>query len=95
LSNSSVDTSYQYVASKDERLSIENGKPDRIDADEIPEDVSPNNQTNLTIKGIIAIRAMSAMSLAAAHIDDANKYKVCNSSSTIIHFGVDPPIGYK
>jgi hypothetical protein len=47
-------------------------------------DSSPNKQSNLAIKGIIAIAAMSAMSSAAGHIDDATKYKVCNSSTNIM-----------
>ena len=63
-------------------IEIANFGLDRLNPDETSEgqeDPSPNNQTNLAIKGIIAIEAMSAMSLAAGNIDDANKYKVCNS----------------
>jgi hypothetical protein len=39
----------------------------------------PNS--NLAIKGIIAIGAMSKMSLAAGHVADADKYSVCNYPS--------------
>lgn len=39
-----------------------------------------NNQTNLAIKGIIAIEAMSKMSSAAKQSADANKYSVCTRS---------------
>ena len=63
-------------------IEIANFELDRLSADETnegEEEPSPNNQTNLAIKGIIAIEAMSAMSLAAGNIDDANKYKVCYS----------------
>jgi len=84
LSDSSVATAYQYVTSKDELPSIKKRKPDRLDADETLWNSSPDNQTNLVIKGIIAIGAMLAMSRAAGHIDHANKYKVCNSSSNTI-----------
>jgi hypothetical protein len=84
LSNSSVDTVNQYVTSEDEPPSVEiaNFDLDRLNPDEISvgeDSLSPSNQTNLAIKGIIAIEAMSAMSLAAGNIDDANKYKVCHS----------------
>jgi len=87
LSNSSVDTAYQYVSSEDEPPSIKIAKCElgRLDPNEMQADSSPNNQTNLAIKGIIAIEAMSAMSLAAGNIDDANKYKVCNASSNTMH----------
>jgi hypothetical protein len=84
LSNSSVNTAYQYVTSKDELRSIESHKSVRLDADETSEDSSYNSQTNLAIKGIIAIGAMSAMSQAAGYMDDANKYKVRHSSSNTI-----------
>jgi len=42
--------------------------------------LSINNQTNLAIKGIIAIEAMSKMSSAAKQSADANKYSVCTRS---------------
>jgi hypothetical protein len=35
-----------------------------------------SNQTNLAIKGIIAIEAMSKMSTVAGRTTDANKYSV-------------------
>jgi hypothetical protein len=35
-----------------------------------------SNQTNLAIKGIIAIEAMSKMSTAAGQTTDANKFSV-------------------
>jgi len=35
-----------------------------------------NNQTNLAIKGIIAIEAMSKMSTTVSQTADANKYSV-------------------
>jgi len=93
LSDSPVDIADPYVISKDnsEPPSIENRKPDRSDADDIQVDFSPSN---LAIKGIIAIRAMSSMSLAAGHIDDANKHKVFSSSSNT-YSEIDPPIEHK
>jgi hypothetical protein len=42
-----------------------------------------SNQTNLAIKGIIGVAAMSKMSLAAGHVVDADKYSVRNNSSHI------------
>ena len=36
-----------------------------------------NNQTNLAIKGIIAIEAMSKMSSVVKQTKDTNKYSVC------------------
>jgi hypothetical protein len=36
-----------------------------------------SNQTNLAIKGIIAIEAMSEMSSVVNQTGDANKYFVC------------------
>jgi hypothetical protein len=36
-----------------------------------------SNQTNLAIKGIIAIEAMSKMSAVVKQAGDANKYSVC------------------
>ena len=87
MSNSSVDTAHQYVSSEDGLPSIKITKCElgRLDPNEVQADSSPNNLTNLAIKGIIAIKAMSAMSLAAGNIDDANKYRVCNASSNTIH----------
>lgn len=79
-----MNTANQYVTPKYELLSIESHKPVRLDADETSGDSSFNNQTNLAIKGIIAIGAMSAMSLAAGYKDDANNYKVRHSSSNPI-----------
>ena len=51
----------------------------------MPIDDPSSKNTNLAIKGIIAIEAMSAMCLASGNIDDANKYKVCNSPFNTIH----------
>jgi len=43
-----------------------------------------SNQTNLAIKGIIAIAAMSKMSSFAERNDDADRYSVCiNLSDTV------------
>jgi hypothetical protein len=52
-------------------------KLDREDADLHGTGIFVGNQSNLAIKGIISIGAMSKMSLAAGHIADANKYSVC------------------
>ncbi|KAI0278703.1 hypothetical protein BGY98DRAFT_505082 [Russula aff. rugulosa BPL654] len=41
------------------------------------DNLSVNNQTNLAIKGIIAIEAMSKMSSVVKQTDDANTYSVC------------------
>jgi hypothetical protein len=82
LSNSSLNNAYQYVVSKNELSSIDDWKLDRLDADEtFVETVLGGNKSNLAIKGIIAIGAMSAMSLAAGHVADADKYSVCNDPS--------------
>ena len=51
----------------------DNGRWPRHSADNL----SVNNQTNLAIKGIIAIEAMSKMSSVVNRTDDANKYAVC------------------
>jgi hypothetical protein len=40
-----------------------------------------NNRTNLAIKGIIAIGAMSKMSSAIGRAADAEKYSVCINKS--------------
>lgn len=39
--------------------------------------LTTNNQTNLAIKGIIAIKAMSKMSSVVNQAADAEKYNVC------------------
>jgi hypothetical protein len=39
--------------------------------------LTTNNQTNLAIKGIIAIKAMSKMSSVVHQTADAGKYNVC------------------
>ena len=39
--------------------------------------LTTNNQTNLAIKGIIAIKAMSKMSSVVNQTADAGKYNVC------------------
>jgi hypothetical protein len=36
-----------------------------------------DNQTNLAIKGIIAIKAMSKMSSIVSQVSDVDKYSVC------------------
>ncbi len=77
------------LTSSYEVLSIDNCKLDRLDADQNSVDLElvipfGNDKPNLAIKGIIAIGAMSAMSLAAGHLVDANKYSVCNNSSDTI-----------
>jgi hypothetical protein len=51
---------------------------DRLDADLRGTGTFIGNQSNLAIKGIIAIGAMSKMSLAAGHVADADKYSVCD-----------------
>jgi len=43
----------------------------------------PNYRTNLAIKGIIAIGAMSKMSLAIGRAADAEKYYVCINKSDL------------
>jgi hypothetical protein len=45
------------------------------------DNLSVNNQTNLAIKGIIAIKAMSNMSSVVNKTADANKYSVCTGPS--------------
>ena len=42
------------------------------------------NQTNLAIKGIIAIQAMSKMASVVNRTDDVNKYAVCTGSLGIM-----------
>jgi hypothetical protein len=49
-----------------------NGRYSRLSADGL----SVSNQTNLAIKGIIAIQAMSKMSLVVSQTADAGKYSV-------------------
>jgi hypothetical protein len=55
----------------------DNGRWRRHSAD----DLSVNNQTNLAIKGIIAIEAMSKMSSVVNQTADANNYSVCTGLS--------------
>ena len=45
-----------------------------------------NNQTNLAIKGIIAIEAMSKMSSVVKQTDDTNKYSVCIGRFFVLHY---------
>jgi len=66
-------------------------KLDRSDADE--EGIAYYNQTNLAIKGIIAIGAMSKMSSYAGRTADAQRYSVCISCLTLYR-KIDQPIGY-
>jgi len=59
-----------------------------IDGEDIAQPTSGlkyySNQTNLAIKGIIAIGAMSKMSSFAERNDDADRYSVCiNLSDTV------------
>jgi hypothetical protein len=69
---------------KYEQLHIKIFELDRSDADRDLKGgqdgaiIHYGNQSNLAIKGIIAIKAMSKMSLAAGHVTDADKYSVCN-----------------
>jgi len=66
-------------------------KLDRSDADE--EGIAYYNQTNLAIKGIIAIGAMSKMSSYAGRTADAQRYSVCISCLTLYR-KINQPIGY-
>lgn len=47
-----------------------------------------NNQTNLALKGIIGIAAMSKMAAIAGNNDDASQFNVrtCHSDSNIITY---------
>ena len=58
----------------------DNGRWRRFSADGL----NVNNQTNLAIKGIIAIEAMSKMSSVVNQTSDANKYSVCTGFSYAI-----------
>jgi len=78
LSNMSLNTVDQYVGFKNQLPTIKICELDREDADLYG---GAGNQSNLAIKGIIAIGAMSKMSLAAGHVADADKYSVCNDLS--------------
>ena len=49
---------------------------DRSSADNL----TVNNQTNLALKGIIAIQAMSKMASVVNRTDDVNNYTVCAGS---------------
>ena len=69
----------------------DNFKLSRADAD--GEGILSSNQTNLAIKGIIAIGAMSKMSLFAGKYADADRYSVCiNLSDTIQYSEIDQAI---
>ena len=46
--------------------------------------LSINNQTNLAIKGIIAIRAMSQMSTIVKQVADVKKYSVRADSLNVV-----------
>ena len=98
LSTSSLSTDFQYVLSADELHGTKYAEYDRTDADTDdmiygPEyggvgaiggsTYGPNNRTNLAIKGIIAIGAMSNMSLAIGRVADAEKYHVCINRSDL------------
>ena len=92
MSTSSLSNVFQYVIFVDELHSTKYAQYDRTDADTdimIYGDVGRitstgpilNNKTNLAIKGIIAIGAMSKMSLAIGRAADAEKYNVCINKS--------------
>ena len=51
----------------------DDGRQRRSSADGL----TASNQTNLAIKGIIAIQAMSRMSSVVNQAGDTNKYSVC------------------
>ena len=76
-----------------EKTRADNCKLSRAYAD--GEDIISSNQTNLAIKGIIAIGAMSKMSLFAGKYADADRYSVCiNLSDTIQYSEIDQAIEY-
>ena len=55
--------------------------------------LTSNNQTNLAIKGIIAIEAMSKMSSVVRKTADADKYSVCADVLDVLR-KFDSFIGY-
>jgi len=92
LSTSSLSNDFQYVIFVDELHSTKYVQYDRTDADTdeliygnvdgvTASGLSSTNRTNLAIKGIIAIGAMSKMSLAIGRAADAEKYSVCINKS--------------
>ena len=94
LSTSSLSNVFQYVIFVDELHSTKYAQYDRTDADTdtmiygdvgtiIPTGRVPGNKINLAIKGIIAIGAMSKMSLAIGRAADAEKYYVCINKSDL------------
>ena len=93
MSTSSLSNDFQYVIFVDELHSTKYAQYDRTDADTdtmiygyvgiIPTGTVPSNKINLAIKGIIAIGAMSKMSLAIGRAADAEKYYVCINKSDL------------
>ena len=65
---------------------------DRDDAD-AEWDGLQYDQSNLAIKGIVAIGAMSKMSSAAGHVADADKYSVCIDPPYWFYSEIDPLAG--
>ena len=56
------------------------------------DDLTVNNQTNLAIKGIIAIQAMSKMASVVKKIEDVNKYTVCTGSLYFMSSDKNSPV---
>ena len=57
------------------------------------DNLTVNNQTNLAIKGIIAIQAMSKMASVVNRADDVNKYAVCAGSLYVVSNHINSPVG--
>ena len=74
MSSSTLSISDQYVVSPDAFL-ITNNMSDNLQRSSA-DGLLTNNQTNLAIKGIIAIKAMSEMSSIVRQTADADKYSV-------------------
>ena len=56
------------------------------------DNLTVNNQTNLAIKGIIAIQAMSKMASAINRTDDVNKYTVRTGSLYVMSGDINRPV---
>jgi hypothetical protein len=56
------------------------------------DNLTVDNQTNLAIKGIIAIQAMSKMASVVNRTDDVNKYSVCTGSLYVMSSDINSPI---
>ena len=94
MSTSSLSNIFEYFIFVDELHSTKYAQYDRTDADTdeliygnvdgvTASGLSSTNRTNLAIKGIIAIGAMSKMSLAIGRAADAEKYNVCINKSVL------------